>query len=162
MIRFTASTAILILFASFVFEVSARAENFSVEACRDQHAITKEVIELELSGVRWQGGDSSCLKQSHFEKVVAVKAHVGDPYLLDPELILPKGRDVKILSERWLDIGGVEVKFAYIGKKDGKDVPIEDQIVYIMNYGKNRKARGCATISEEPRHFVMRAECVND
>jgi len=162
MIRFTATGITLAILASMAVQASAHAEDFSAESCRDQHAITKEVIELELSGVRWQGGDSPCLKQSRFDKVVAVKARVGDPYLLDPEVTLPKGREVKILSERWLDIGGVEVKFAYIGKKDGKDVPIEDQLVYTVNYGKNRKKRGCATISEEPHHFVMRAECVSD
>ena len=137
------------------------ALEFTHETCKDLQRITQEVIELELSGARWQGGTSPCLKQSNFKTVFATQQKIGDSYLLDPEYVLSKGRQIRVISEKWLDIGGVEVKFAYIAKKNGKDVPVQDKLVYVMNYGKNRQ-RGCAMVSEEPRHFVMRAECVKD
>jgi hypothetical protein len=152
----------LILLTSLFTVSRSEAIEFTADSCKDLTAITKEVIELELAGARWQGGTSPCLQQSRFKTVYAVQEKVGDSYLLDPEYVLAKGREVKVISEKWLDIGAMEIKIAYIGKKNGKDVPVQDGFVYSLNYGKNREKRGCATVSEEPKHFVMRAECVKE
>ena len=149
-------------FAAEVKPAASPVLEFKVDICKDTHQITQEMIELELSGYRWQGGDSPCLKQSKFKTMYAFKHKVGDSYLLDPEFILPDARDVRIVSEK-LGLNEVmDVKIAYIAKKNGKDVPVEDEFSYILNFGKNRVARGCASIFSDPEHFVMRESCVKD
>jgi hypothetical protein len=156
-IRVTHVLASTVLFLAIAAQ-SASLE-FTAETCKDLSTITHEVLELELSGARWQGGVSPCLQQNQFKTIYAVQEKILDSSLLDPEYLLPKGREIRVLSEKWLDIGAVEVRFAYIAQKNGKEAPVQDQLVYKLNYGKNRQARGCAVISEEPRYFVMRKGC---
>ena len=131
-----------------------------VDICKDTHAVTLEMIELELSGRRWQGGESPCLKQSKFKTLYAFKSGAGDSYLTKPEFILSAGREVKIVSEKLGPNDSIEVRIAYIGKKDGKDVAVEDEFSYVVNFGKNRVARGCGSILSDFNHFVMRANCL--
>ncbi len=154
--------AYVFLMALLIQNISgAQALDFSAETCKDFHRITRELIDLELSGQTWQGGDSPCLKQERFKTVLAKKADLGDPYLLEPEYILPKNRTVMVTSEKIEDTGyiqNVHVKIAYRGKKAKKDEDIEDGFSYQINYGKNR-ARGCATVIESMQKFVMKAEC---
>lgn len=123
--------------------------------------LSKEMIELELSGFRWAGGpeEIDCLKKGSFNYVHPVHVHYSDTAMLDPKYLLKKNREVKITKEKWLDDSSVEVQFVYIGTKDGKDVAVNDRIVYTVNFGDRRKELGCVSFLTEPEHFVMRETC---
>jgi len=92
-----------------------------VDICKDTHVISLEMIELELSGRRWVGGTSPCLKQSKFKTLYAFKSDDGDSYLSKPEYVLSDGREIRIVSEKLEPNDQVDVRIAYIGKKNGKD-----------------------------------------
>ncbi len=154
--------AALFLFVSAA-SWAAEPSRFPADTCSNGSLITKEMVELELSGFRWAGGISPCLKQSRFQSIVASKEKVGDKKLLKPEYILPKGREIKIISQTELRTEEVIVKFAYIGRAPGStkavDVPVTDELSYRRNYGDKRDVEGCASILEEPEHLVLREQC---
>lgn len=123
--------------------------------------LSREMIELELSGYRWAGAPEEirCLKKATFNYVRPIHVKYSDTQMLDPKYLLKKNREVKITKEKWIDDGSVEVEFVYIGTRAGKDVAVNDRLVYTINFGDRRKARGCASFLTEPEHFVMREAC---
>ncbi len=135
---------------------------YSDELCQDERKIAGEFIEAELSGLRWQGTDETpkCLKNLKPNTMNAERIFEGDPALLDPEYLLPKGRKVNYSVKRLPD-DLLEVSFSYIGKKMGKDFAVRDKMVLKLNFGRVRDLRGCASYFSEPEHFVMRTQCWN-
>jgi len=152
---------ILLLSVLLLFKLPAWAIEFSAETCKNQALITREIIELELAGQTWQGGNSPCLKQENFKTVIAKKEILGDSYLLEPEYILAKGKEIKVVSETLEDSGYfqiVSVKISYTGIKNKKEAEVQDGFSYQINYGKNRSS-GCAMVIEPFKKFVMKEEC---
>ena len=123
-------------------------------------AISKEMIEYELAGARWQGGESPCLEQSHFKLIKAPHQSLGDASLLHPTYSLPKGTAVSIISSHVSVLDTVEVTFSYEILVAGKPVKIEDSLTYILNLGARLKRLGVASIYMEPKFFAMREECL--
>jgi hypothetical protein len=146
--------------------VPAHAITFTEHTCEDSKKIVEELIELELSGARWQGGVSKCLKQSRFHTIFAKHQEVGDEYLLQPEYVLSSGSEVKVVSKKPLpDLDAVEVEIGYLARKydkklDQKENFIKDKFVYRLNYGRTRLKTGCVRLIEEPKNFVMKEECL--
>jgi hypothetical protein len=156
--------SLLVILNLFILPAAfADRPQFTEETCENRDAVTKEVIELELSGDRWQGGDSDCLKQENFKTVVAAKQELGNPDLLDPTYLATG--EVRIIKQKWLDdVGAVEVEFAYIGQKispGGSRTPanVTDTLVYKVNLGKRREQEGCASLLDAPKNFVMKKSC---
>lgn len=145
---------------------NANAVTFLAHTCTDSKKIIGELIEFELSGGRWQGGTSPCLKQDHFQTIFAKKQESGDSYLLQPEYVLAKGQEVKVISQKKIPaLDAVEVEIGYLARKfdpkqGQKEVFVKDHFVYRTNYGRNREKMGCVSLTEEPEHFVMKEECL--
>ncbi|MBS1960176.1 MAG: hypothetical protein JST80_11935 [Bdellovibrionales bacterium] len=136
---------------------------FDPSKCDDIEKIAQELIERELAGVRWQGGASDCLDQSKFDLVNARKLIYGDSSLLDPKVLLAKGKEVKIDPLTKNGVTGIyTVKFHYIGKKNAGFVNITDAIRFTIYSKKAIKTEGCAMLIDEPETFVMREECHHD
>jgi len=124
-------------------------------------AISKEMVEYELSGGRWQGGESHCLEKNHFKLIQALHQSLGEPELVYPKYILPKGSEVTAVSSKVTGIDLIKVDFSYQLTVSGKLVKIEDSLTYILNIGARRKRLGAASIYTEPKKFAMREECLD-
>jgi hypothetical protein len=151
-------------FLSILISFSAMpvsAQTFTAHNCEDTKKVVEEIIDLEVSGTRWQAKTSRCLNQSRFETVFAKHRSLGDEYLLAPEYTLKKGSEVKVISQKSIPaLDAVEVQIGYLASKDGKESFIKDRFVYRLNYGRNRMRQGCVTLIEELEHFVMKEECL--
>lgn len=136
---------------------------FNPEACDDIEKVAEELIELELAGVRWQGGLSKCLDQSKFTLVHAKHVTYGDSRLLDPKITLKKGKTVKIDVPTKNAVSGIyTVKFHYIGHNGSAFKNISDSIQFSIYSKRVIKTEGCAMLLEEPATFVMREECQHE
>jgi hypothetical protein len=135
---------------------------FSDEVCEDYLQIAKDYVELELLGLRWQGGEPSCLKSVQVKSLLSERAiSIGDPGLLDPELLLPRDRMVSVQVKR-VPQDLLEVRFSYIGKKGSQDIPVKDFAILKLNFNRTRDLKGCASLYQAPSHFVMRKGCNRD
>lgn len=146
---------------AFSAPVSTEAvPGFTDEVCEDYQKIAQEFIDVELAGFRWQGSDDTpmCLKAAHPQTLNVDRVPAGDPALLDPEFLLPENRKVDF-TVKHLPNDLLEIVMNYIGKKNKKDVPVKDQFILKLNYGRVRDLRGCASWYSEPQHFVMRSKC---
>ena len=104
-------------------------------------------------------GNSQCLKQERFKTVLAVKEFLRGRSFLKPIYVLPKNRHVEIMNEKWDDtLGQMTLSIRYL---DHKDRRVTDELTYQMNFGKNRIAKGCATLIRNPEYFVMSEECLD-
>jgi hypothetical protein len=159
------SLVFIFLFNLIGLPGAARAETqtYPDEVCEDFHALAGEFVEMELAGLRWQGvsGDPVCLSKlkTHATRIDRVPA--SDPYLLDPEYVLPDGRNVEYVVKR-IPNDLLNVVMNYIAKKDKKDIPVKDHFILKLNFGKSREQKGCASWYSEPEHFVMRSRCWKD
>lgn len=139
----------------------ALAREYSDEVCEDFRNVASEFIEMELAGLRWQGvsGSSSCLSRLSPKATTIDRVPASDPFLRNPQFILPENRNVDFNVRR---IPGdlLEVVMNYIGKKNKKDVAVKDHFILKMNFGKSREAKGCASWYTEPEHFAMRSRCL--
>ena len=125
-------------------------------------AISKEMVDYELSGGRWQGGESPCLAPHRFKLIKATHQILGDSSLLQPQYLLPKGSEVTITSSKVSAMNSVDVSFSYVVLIEGKKEKIQDSLTYILNKGTRLKKLGTASIYIEPKYFVMREECIAD
>ena len=143
--------------ASVVVETS-----YSDELCDDLQQIAKDYVELELAGGRWQGGEPSCLKRLNLKTIPSERmVQAADPGLLDPEYLLPLKRELDFKVRRLPD-DLIEVRYSYLGRKAGKDVPVQDLMLLRLNFGRARDIRGCASPFQPPLHLVMRSGCSQD
>ena len=156
----------LILFISgFTYnQEQARAQTVNTypdEVCEDFQKVAGEFIEMEISGLRWQGirERPACLSKLKPKATTIDRVPASDPRLKNPEFLLPENRHIDFIARR---IPGdlVEVILNYIGKRKQKDVAVKDRFVLKMNFGRSREAKGCASWYAEPDHFVMRSRCV--
>jgi hypothetical protein len=138
----------------------AQANTYTDDVCDDYQKIAGEFIEMELSGLRWQGvvGIPACLGALKPEATTIDRIPASDPSLLDPEFTLPEGRDVSFSAHR-IPNDLIDVVLNYIGQKNKKDVAVKDHFILKINFGKSRDLKGCASWYSEPDHFVMRAQC---
>ena len=152
----------LLSFLSFQPQTHAQTveSNYTDELCEDDKKIASEFIALELAGQRWQGTIDKpvCLKAVQPVTVGNDRVPASDPALLDPEYLLPEGRNIQFSVKRLPD-DLLEVVMNYIAKKKGKDVAVKDHFTLKRNFGKVRDIRGCASFYLEPEHFVMQAKC---
>jgi hypothetical protein len=143
-------------------------------ACDDLSRVASEFMELELSGARWQGGDSPCVPKLKLKLLRAARSgSSGDPSLLDPEYLLPKSRKVGIQARR-LPQDLLELKISYLARKfvtepeetskagRNVDVPVHDVLILKLQFGRARAEKGCATLHKPPAHFVMREGCAEE
>ena len=156
-------------FAGIAAAPGAQAVIFTAHTCADSKKIVREIIEYELSGGRWQGGHSRCLKQSRFQTIFAKRQDAGDAYLLEPEYLLANGEEVKVIEQKEnRDLHAVEVEIGYLAMKreskaesaPGAETFVKDHFTYRLNYGRTREKLGCVSLIEEPAHFVMKKECL--
>jgi|GEM_PF-1692114 len=161
-------------FVGIQFLPQAQAITFTAHTCADSKKIVREIIDYELSGGRWQGGHSKCLKQSRFQTIFAKRQDAGDAYLLQPEYLLADDEEVKVVAQKKnSDLGAIEVEIGYLATKNepkspaasaapapGPETFVKDRFTYRLNYGRNREKLGCVTLIEEPAHFVMKKECL--
>jgi hypothetical protein len=149
-------------FACLVFSTVNAAEPFQREDCEDLDLLAREYLSLERAGFRWQGGDPSCLPRL---KLKAWKrdrlSSVPDPALADPDYVIPATRKMKFKTKRTPD-DRVRVNFSYVGKKAGKQVLVEDEFELLLNFGKVRAQKGCASLLRAPKYLVMDFECVEE
>jgi hypothetical protein len=132
---------------------------YSEEDCEDIQQIAQDYLELELSGFRWQGGESSCLKGLKLKTwPVHQEAPVADPALRRPGFLIPDDRPADV-SVRRLPGDRLELKVHYIGKKGVKEVTVRDSAILRLHFGKVRETRGCASVYQPLEHFVMRRNC---
>ncbi len=132
---------------------------YSEEECEDIHQIAQDYLELELSGFRWQGGESGCLKDLKLKTWPArQEAPVADPALRHPEFVIPDDRPVDV-SVRRLSGDRLELKVHYIGRKGAKEVTVRDSAILRLHFGKVREVRGCASVYQALDHLVMRKTC---
>lgn len=157
---------LLVLSATLVCS-NSHAENprsqvpvYTDEVCEDFQKVVGEFIDMELSGLRWQGvvGDPSCLAKLKPMATSIDRVPASDPALLDPEFLLPENRNISFVVKR-LPEDLLDVVMNYIGKKNKKDYPVKDHFVLKLNYGRARDQKGCASWYSEPEHFVMRSRC---
>jgi hypothetical protein len=132
---------------------------FSDEDCEDYQKIASEYVELELAGVRWQGGDSPCLKGLKLTTGLSDRAvPVADPALQSPAYLLPESRQMDIWVRR-IPGDRLEVKVHYIGKQGSREKPVRDTAILRLNFGRSREARGCASVFQPLEHLVLRSHC---
>jgi hypothetical protein len=124
--------------------------------CTNQNSITRELIEIELLGIRYQGEGSKCLDGKKFKHIIVRHRQLGDPSLLKPEFLVKKGTTFKVISQKRIPGDLVDVVFEYSTSDDRK---IRDQMTYLLFFGKKVVKRGCAGVLNEPKHFAMREEC---
>jgi hypothetical protein len=125
----------------------------------DGSPLSREWIELELSGHRWVGGDSKCLDPKRFKVIRAHKAKVNDADLLEPKYILKKGRQFKVIQERWIDDFSFEVTYVFIGTKGKTEVSVTEKMVFTLNFGQKREQLGCVSQFTEPAFLTLREDC---
>jgi hypothetical protein len=157
-----ALAALLLLLLPFSRSAPVVEPLYSDEECEDLQRIGSEFVELELSGIRWQGGDSVCLEALRTRTLSSERpVPVSDPALTHPAFILPEGREPEILVKR---ISGdrLEVKVSYIGLKNGRDRPVRDTAILRLNFGRARELRGCASVFQPFEHLVLRKACHRD
>jgi hypothetical protein len=144
-----------------LFSAFAKAEpQFDPKLCKDTRLVSKEMVEYHLAGAHWQGGVSRCLDQKNFKTLLSEHQSAGDSSLLTPTFVVPKGAEVKIESEKELDLGGVEVRFSFRAKKGDEKKLLQDSLIYIWNAPRIRKRDGCAAIYVLPAYFAVREECL--
>ena len=133
---------------------------FSDEDCEDYQKIANEYVELELSGSRWQGGDSPCLKGLKLRTALAERpVPVADSALLQPEFVVPEDRLVEV-GVRRIPGDRLEVKVHYIGKRAGKEKTVRDSAILRLNFGRAREVRGCASVFQPLEHLVLKRNCI--
>ncbi len=133
---------------------------FSEEDCEDLQQIAHDYMELELAGFRWQGGDSTCLKDLKLKTwPERQEAPVADPALRRPEFLIPDDRPVDV-SVRRIPGDRIELKVHYIGKKGAKELTVRDSAILRLHFGKIRESRGCASVFQPLDHLVMRRTCM--
>jgi hypothetical protein len=141
----------------------APGAEYTDEVCENFHKIAEDFIDMELSGLRWQGvsGNPECLSKLKLQTASIDRVPASDPALLDPEFLLPENRKID-LSVKRLPNDLLDVVFNYIGRKLKKDVPVRDHFVLKLNFGHLRAQKGCASWYSEPEHFAMRSRCWKD
>ncbi len=141
----------------------AEESRYTDELCEDYRKIAQEFIDAELAGIRWQGASSktACLKKQRLQTMTPDRSPASDPAFLDPEFLLADHRNIDF-SVRRLPNDLLEVVMSYIGSKNKKDIPVKDNFVLKLNFGRVREQRGCASYYTEPKSFVMRARCWKD
>jgi hypothetical protein len=133
---------------------------FSEEDCEDLQQVAQDYLELELSGSRWQGGESPCLGGLKLRTwPVRREAPVADPGARRPEFLVPDDRPVDV-GVRRLSEDRIELKVHYIGRKGARDVPVRDAAILRLHFGKVREVRGCASVYQPLEHLVMRRNCL--
>lgn len=125
--------------------------------CSDLDKTAKELIEAELMGIRFQGGESRCMDSTKFKTIVAKHYQLGDSALLKPAQLVKKSTPPKIDSLEVQPGDVVDVKFSYLNTEGRK---IEDRFSFLLNYGNKVRKKGCANMLQEPRFFVMYEECL--
>ncbi len=142
---------------------SVAGPEFSEELCKNTESIARELIQAELFGQRWQGGDSPCLNQSKFKAIRVQKNQYGDPGLLDPEFEVDGISEIKITKiEQDSVTRHFTAHFAYIGKSirnPKKTEQVRDSIEFRLWRPKLIAGEGCAGLLREPDHFVMQKGC---
>ncbi len=132
---------------------------YSEEDCEDLQQIAQDYLELELSGFRWQGGESVCLKGLKLKTWPSQQeAPVADPMLRRPEYLIPDDRPADV-SVRRLPGDRLELKVHYIGRKGAKEIAVRDTAILRLHFGKVRETRGCASVYQPLEHLVMRKNC---
>ncbi len=131
---------------------------FDPGLCKDAALVAAEMVEYHLSGALWQAKVSSCLDQSRFKTILAEHITAGEGPE-EPELLIPKGAKVEVLSRKSFDRGAMEVKFQVRHKKGGKEFLYRDSLTFLWNPEIVRKDDGCAIPEESPKKFALREEC---
>ena len=136
------------------------AEGASAQSlCEPVSKLASEFLDLELAGARWQGGDSPCLPKLKLSALKVQKLDLpADPALLEPEVLLPEGRRIEI-QPKLLPSDLIAVRYQYIGKKEGKDTPMEDFLILKRNFNQELKKKGCVSLHQSPRYFLMSSRC---
>jgi hypothetical protein len=151
----------LLILLTFVSPLARGAVEFDPAQCDDIEQIAEELVELNLGGVRWQGGESKCLDQNKFKTVKAEKLVYGDAATLNPSVIVSKGRPVTVDVPTRNEVTGVySVNFYFIGKtRSGQAKNVRDSLRFTIYSKSAIKTQGCARLVDEPETFAMREEC---
>jgi hypothetical protein len=147
-----------VLSVLFFGQVSIAA-GFDPELCGDVGLVSAEMVEYHLAGAYWQDQESVCLDQSKFKTILAEHITAGEGPL-EPELLIPKGAKVEVLSKKSLDRGGIEVVFRVKARKGKKEILLKDSLTFLWNPEIVRKEEGCAIPEGSPKRFALREECL--
>lgn len=152
------------MFASLSGSLPARGAEapFPEDDCEQIDLVAREFLALERSGARWQGGEAFCVPKLKLKTWKAEKIKgLPDPSLADPDYLIPGSRRIDIKSRRTPD-DRIVVKYSYVGKKNGREFSVQDELDLKLNFGKARAQKGCAELYKPPRYLVMDLECVRD
>jgi hypothetical protein len=134
--------------------------NYSVEK------VAKELIKLELSGLRVDGmQEHKCLNQNRHPYLL-VSLDASNDESSNPNFIVETGATPKIVSVKAIDkyTQVYEVKYSFKAKdaKSGKSVSYVDKIVFnLYKDARNISINGCAAVLEAPEKIAIFKECRN-
>lgn len=152
---------ILISYFSFAapssFKIHSTKIDESVKNCpKDEMALAKEALSLELAGMRWLNAKPSCFENLKMKYVHAQK----NPDEAVSDVVKVKKGSAKIKSIKFDDdFYSYRVRFSILDAKGNK---LEDGFSFMTNTkkGASKPETGCALISANPSKAFVSEDCL--
>lgn len=150
---------LLLLVPSLSAAGNATAADFSSVVCPSETELVRELIELQIAGVRVPGRKDACVEQAKFPHVLALPPPAEEAGRLPDLKYVSETKPFEIRSIKNDGKGQLEVEFVYYVFAKGKSVAVEDYLVVRRYEGFGKKYYGCGAAMLLPRHLVIRKSC---
>ncbi len=157
--RRLAILAILTFAAPLAMAEDGLAPDFSRVSCPGDRELARELIELQVAGVRVPGRKDACVAQSRFPHVLALPPPVGEAVEGLGVKYVSETKPFEIRSIRRDGKGRLEIGFVYNVVTDGKVTPVEDILIARRYDGYGKKYFGCGAALVWPQHQVIKRSC---
>lgn len=148
---------------SFISVSAALAEgrgaNFSNIECPSDEALVREILELEVSGLRVAGRKDACVAQERFPHVLAVPPHAGEAGSPSKPRYVSEEKPFEIRAIRTDEMGRLNVEFVFNVVASGKTAKVEDYMVLRRYEGHSKKQAGCVAHLVMPAHLMIKRSC---
>lgn len=139
---------------------SAQAPDFSNVECPSDKDLVREVLEMQVAGIRVPGRKDSCVAQENFPHIIARPPPAGEAGTLPAIKYVSEKQPFEIRSIQKDERGRLVVDFVYNILSGGKTIAVEDHLVVRRYDGFGKKHFGCASAVLLPVQYVIRRSCV--
>ena len=130
----------------------------SIKKCpKTAMPIAKEVLQLELAGLRWRKSDPKCFESLKMKYVHAFK--VPDAHALKMTKVKPETlKIIKVIENK--EFYSQDIYFS-IEDENGKEIKDQMSFMTQSEWGEAKPERGCALISTYPKTAMVRSDCLS-